>query len=211
MNKINYHKKCKEIIEQNKREDTLPSLLLHSCCAPCSSYCIEWLSNFFSITVYYYNPNITQSEEYEKRKEEQIRLINEMKTLHPVSFAEGTYAPQDFFETAKGYEHSKEGGERCFRCYHLRMLETARYAKENDFDYFCTTLSISPLKNAQKINEIGQTIGSKTCVRFLPSDFKKNEGYKRSIQLSEEYRLYRQDFCGCSYSKLTHNQEKNYE
>lgn len=201
MNKINYQKKLDEIIEYNQREDILPSLLLHSCCAPCSSYTIEYLSKYFSITVLYYNPNISPKAEYDKRKAEQIRFINSVKLDNNVSFMDCDYDCNEFFEIAKGYEHCREGGERCFRCYELRLERTAMLAKENSFDYFCTTLSISPLKNAQKINEIGYMLQDKYGISWLPSDFKKREGYKRSIELSKEFGLYRQNFCGCVYSK----------
>ena len=199
MNKINYQKELDKLIEQNMREDLSPSLLLHSCCAPCSSYTIEYLSQFFKITVLYYNPNISPKEEYEKRKSEQLRLIGEMKTKYPVSFLDCDY--DEFLDIARGYELCKEGGERCFRCYRLRLEKTAELAKKNNFDYFCTTLSISPLKNSQKINEIGFELEKELDVKWLPSDFKKKEGYKRSIVLSKEYNLYRQNFCGCAYSK----------
>lgn len=201
MNKVNYQKELDKIIENNKREDILPSLLLHSCCAPCSSYTIEYLANYFSITVFYYNPNISPADEYEKRKAEQIRLINSLPVNNKVSFLDCDYNSSEFFEIAKGYEDCREGGERCFRCYELRLNETAKMASENHFDYFCTTLSISPLKNAQKINEIGFVSAEKYDVNWLPSDFKKKEGYKRSIELSRKYNLYRQNFCGCIYSK----------
>lgn len=201
MNKINYQLKLDEITQKIKREDKTPSLLLHSCCAPCSSYTIEYLSQYFKITVLYYNPNISPQEEYEKRKSEQLRLIKEMGTENSVDFLDCDYNNSEFLEIAKGYEHCREGGERCFRCYALRLEKTASLAKENDFDYFCTTLSISPLKNAQKINEIGFALGEKYGVSWLPSDFKKREGYKRSIVLSAKYNLYRQNFCGCEFSK----------
>ncbi|MCC8073448.1 MAG: epoxyqueuosine reductase QueH [Clostridiales bacterium] len=201
MNKINYQNELDKIINANKREDLLPSLLLHSCCAPCSSYTIEYLSKYFLITVLYYNPNISPISEYEKRKAEQKRLIKEMKTENEVKFLDCDYNSEDFEKIAVGYEHCPEGGERCFRCYELRLDKTARLALENGFDYFCTTLSISPLKNAQKINEIGFAVSQKTGVKWLPSDFKKREGYKRSIELSRQYSLYRQNFCGCKYSK----------
>lgn len=201
MNKINYQKELDNIIERNKREDILPSLLLHSCCAPCSSYTIEYLSDYFRIAVLYYNPNISPKEEYEKRKAEQIRLINSLPVKNAVSFADCDYDCNEFFEIAKGYEDCREGGERCFRCYELRLRKAAEEAKKGGYDYFCTTLSISPLKNAQKINEIGKRIGEEYGVLWLPSDFKKREGYKRSIELSKEYDLYRQNFCGCVYSR----------
>ena len=200
MNKINYQKKLDEIIE-NERGSIAPSLLLHSCCAPCSSYCIEYLSQYFRITVLYYNPNISPREEYEKRKAEQIRLIESLPVKNPVMLLDCDYEAERFEEIAMGYEDCREGGARCFRCYELRMRKAAQLAKEKGFDYFCTTLSISPLKNAEKINEIGVKLSEEYGVRWLYSDFKKREGYKRSIELSKEYGLYRQDFCGCVYSK----------
>ncbi len=206
MNKINYQKKLDEIIAQNKREDRLPSLLLHSCCAPCSSYTIEYLSEYFNITVLYYNPNISPLEEYEKRKAEQIRLIDTMKTKNKVEFEDCDYSGTDFEKIAEGYENCREGGERCFRCYRLRLEKTAQLAKDRGFDYFCTTLSISPLKNSQKINETGYALEKEYGVSWLPSDFKKREGYKRSIELSREYGLYRQNFCGCVYSRENNNE-----
>lgn len=201
MNKVNYQKLLDEIIMKNEREDIMPSLLLHSCCAPCSSYTIEYLSQYFSITVLYYNPNISEQAEYEKRKAEQIRLINSMPVKNKVDFLDCGYDSGEFFDIAKGYEDCREGGERCFRCYRLRLEKTARTARDNGFDYFCTTLSISPLKNAQKINQIGYETEKKYGVAWLPSDFKKREGYKRSIELSREFDLYRQNYCGCIYSK----------
>ncbi len=201
MNRINYSKELEKIIEKNKRESVVPSLLLHSCCAPCSSYCLEYLSNYFKITVYYYNPNISPESEYKKRVFEQQRLISEMKLKNEVSFVEAPYESKRFYEAVKGLEDCAEGGERCFKCYRLRLEKAAEYAKEKNFDYFCTTLSISPLKNAEKINEIGNETAKKYSVAFLPSDFKKKNGFKRSIELSNEYSLYRQNFCGCIYSK----------
>ena len=201
MNKINYQKKLENIIERNKREDILPSLLLHSCCAPCSSYTIEYLSDYFKISVLYYNPNISPRKEYEKRKAEQIRLIESMPVKNDVNFADCDYDCNEFFKIAKGYEDCREGGERCFRCYEQRLRRTAQEAQKGGYDCFCTTLSISPLKNAQKINEIGERLSEEYGVLWLPSDFKKREGYKRSIELSKEYNLYRQNFCGCVYSR----------
>ena len=201
MNKINYQKKLENILERNKREDILPSLFLHSCCAPCSSYTIEYLSDYFKISVLYYNPNISPREEYEKRKAEQIRLIESMPVKNDVNFADCDYDCNEFFKIAKGYEDCREGGERCFRCYEQRLRRTAQEAQKGGYDYFCTTLSISPLKNAQKINEIGERLSEEYGVLWLPSDFKKREGYKRSIELSKEYNLYRQNFCGCVYSR----------
>lgn len=198
---VNYQKELEKLIERNEREGKVPRLFLHACCAPCSSYVLEYLSSFFSITVFFYNPNISPKEEYEKRVEEIRRLIGEMKFLHPVTLVEGIYRPEEFFEMAKGLEQVPEGGERCFKCYRLRMEEAAKLAKEGGYDYFTTTLSISPLKNAGKINEIGQELELIYEVKHLPSDFKKKEGYKRSIELSHEYGLYRQDYCGCVFSR----------
>ena len=200
MNKINYQNQLDRIIE-NISPDNPPRLLLHSCCAPCSSYTLEYLSRYFDITVYYFNPNISPKQEFDKRFEEQKRLISQMPFKNRVTLVEGDYNYDDFLEIAKGLENVPEGGERCFRCYKMRLESTARLAKEQGFDYFCTTLSISPLKNSQKINELGFEIEEKYGVKWLPSDFKKREGYKRSIQLSREYSLYRQNFCGCVFSK----------
>lgn len=199
MNKRNYQSELDKIIEG--LEESTPSLLLHTCCAPCSSYCIEYLSQYFNITVLYYNPNIYPSEEYIHRKNEQIRLIGEMKTKHPVSFIDCDFESEKFYETVKGLEECREGGERCFKCYRLRLEKSAQIAKENGFDYFTTSLTISPLKNAAKINEIGEELSEIYGVRFLPSDFKKKNGFKRSIELSREYNLYRQNYCGCVFSQ----------
>lgn len=197
----NFQKELDSLIVKNQKEGVIPSLLLHSCCAPCSSYCLQYLSEYFSITLLYYNPNIYPEEEYFKRVEEQKRLIEEMDFKNPVSFIEGSFDPKEFYNAVKGLENIKEGGERCFRCYELRLREAAEYAKKGDFDYFTTTLSISPLKNAQKINEIGEKLAAEYGVKHLPSDFKKKEGYKKSTLLSKEYGLYRQDYCGCIFSR----------
>lgn len=205
MNKINYQKELDKIIDS--LDGRVPTLLLHSCCAPCSSYTLEYLSNYFDITVYYYNPNISPKAEFDKRFAEQKRLIASLSAKHKIKLIEGDYNYSDFSEIAKGFENVKEGGERCFRCYKLRLEKSAHLAKEQGFDYFCTTLSISPLKNSQKINEIGLEVAEKYGVKWLPSDFKKKEGYKRSIELSREYNLYRQNFCGCVFSKKENNNE----
>ena len=199
--KRNYQKELESILLENTSEQKVPTLLLHSCCAPCSSYVLEYLSHFFSITVFYYNPNISPKEEYEHRVEEIRRLIGEMEFVHPVKFVEGRYEPKEFFDMAKGLEDVPEGGERCFRCYRLRMEEAAKLAKEGGYDYFATTLTISPLKNAGKLNEIGEELEGIYKVSHLPSDFKKKNGYKRSIELSHEHGLYRQNYCGCVFSK----------
>ncbi len=202
MNQINYQKELEKIL-QTLKEKT-PKLFLHSCCAPCSSYVLEYLCPYFDITVFYYNPNISASEEYRKRVAEQKRLIaayNAEGKGKPISILEGDYQPSRFYEAVKGYEDCKEGGERCFRCFDLRLRETALQAKKAGYDYFGTTLTISPIKNAAKLNEIGQTLAGEYGVLWLPSDFKKRGGYKRSVELSAQYELYRQDFCGCSFSK----------
>lgn len=199
--KENYQRILDKTIEQLGKEGKVPTLLLHSCCAPCSSYVLEYLSKYFKITVLYYNPNISPKEEYEARVREQKRLIGEMDFTYPVSFLEGNYVPEDFYEMAKGHENDKEGGERCFLCYEMRLREAAEAAKKGDFDYFTTTLSISPLKNAQKLNEIGIRLAKEYGVAYLMSDFKKKNGYKRSVELSAEHHLYRQDYCGCVFSK----------
>lgn len=198
--KINYQKELDNILEQLQKEGHTPRLLLHSCCAPCSSYVLEYLSQYFEITVFYYNPNIYPETEYAKRVEEQKQLIRAMDFLHPVSFLEGIYDKERFYEMAKGLETIPEGGARCFKCYRLRLDETAKKACEGGFDYFTTTLSISPLKNAQKLNEIGLAIAEEAGIPYLVSDFKKKNGYKRSVELSEQYHLYRQDYCGCRFS-----------
>ncbi len=197
----NYQKELEKILRTlNNRED-VPRLFLHACCAPCSSYVLEYLSDYFEITVFYYNPNISPREEYEKRVEEIRRLIGEMEFRHSVTFVEGAYHPEKFYGMARGLENAPEGGERCFRCYRMRMEEAARLAYEGGYDYFTTTLSISPLKNAAKLNEIGEELSKLYQVSHLPSDFKKKNGYKRSIELSKEHDLYRQDYCGCAFSK----------
>ena len=197
---MNYQKELDKKIEELQKKGKIPSLLIHSCCAPCSSYVLEYLSEYFNITVLYYNPNIFPPEEYGKRVDEQRMLIEKMPAKHPVTFLEGTYDREHFYSMANGLEDVKEGGIRCFRCYELRLREAARVAKEGNFDYFTTTLSISPLKNAEKLNEIGIRLGEEYDVPYLISDFKKRDGYKRSTQISREYGLYRQDYCGCEFS-----------
>ncbi|MCD8036197.1 MAG: epoxyqueuosine reductase QueH [Clostridiales bacterium] len=199
MNKVNYQKELDKIIEENK--DKKPKLLLHSCCAPCSSYVLEYLSRYFDITVFYFNPNISPKEEYEKRVNEVKRLIKEMPACADVKFIEGRYEPSEFFECAKGLEADKEGGKRCLKCFELRLGEAAEIAKSIGADYVCTTLTISPLKNAENLNRIGAEQAEKMGIKWLPSDFKKRNGYKRSIELSREYNLFRQNYCGCVFSK----------
>lgn len=205
---MNYQKELDKLIERLSKEQRVPKLLLHSCCAPCSSYVLEYLSNYFEITVFYYNPNIFPENEYTKRILEQQTLISDMKVKHPVSFLAGNYDRDRFFQIAEGLEHLREGGERCFKCYELRLEEAAKIAKDAGFDYFTTTLSISPLKNADKLNEIGIRLADKYGVQYLQSNFKKKNGYKRSIELSSEYGLYRQDYCGCEYSFRDRQKQK---
>ncbi|KOF56072.1 MULTISPECIES: epoxyqueuosine reductase QueH [Clostridium] len=207
--KINYQNKLDDIIKEILKENKVPSLLLHSCCAPCSSYVIEYLSNYFKITVFYYNPNIYPQDEYTKRVEEEKDFIVRFKTKHKVDFIEGNYDTDKFYSIAKGFESESEGGERCFRCYELRLRETASVAKDKGYDYFTTTLSISPYKNAQKLNEIGEKFGKEYDIQYLYSDFKKKNGYKRSIELSREYNLYRQDYCGCIFSQLERKRKED--
>ena len=201
MNKRNFQKELDKIIDGQIQEDTVPRLLLHSCCAPCSSYVLKYLAEYFSITVLYYNPNISPGEEYTKRVEEQRRLIEEMPVKNSITLIACDYEPQEFYDAVRGLEKEPEGGARCFVCYELRMREAAMYAAEYGFDYFTTTLSISPLKNAEKINEIGEKLSAEYGVKHLPSDFKKREGYKKSVELSAQYNLYRQNYCGCIFSK----------
>ena len=198
MLKINYQLVLEKEIESNKGRTS--RLLLHSCCAPCSSYVLEYLSEFFEITVFYYNPNIYPPEEYFKREEEQKRFIEKIPAKNPIHFLAGEFEDEKFYEAVKGMENEPEGGKRCFECYALRLEKTAQEAKESGFDYFTTTLSISPHKNAQELNRIGGEIAEKYGIKYLFSDFKKKGGYKRSCELSEEYGMYRQDYCGCVYS-----------
>lgn len=209
---MNYQKELEKIIEGLEKEGEVPRLLLHSCCAPCSSYVLEYLSRYFEITVFYYNPNIYPESEYSRRIIEQQRLIDEIDAKHEISFVAGFYEKERFYETVKGLEQEKEGGERCMRCYELRLRECASLAKAGGYDYFTTTLSISPLKNAGKLNEIGIRLEEIYGVKYLLSDFKKKNGYKRSIELSKEHNLYRQDYCGCVFSyKEAEKRRKNTE
>lgn len=206
--KRNYQREMEQLIGQHEKNGEVPTLLLHSCCAPCSSYVLEYLSNYFKITVFYYNPNIFPAAEFEKRIEEQRLLIGQLPVKYPITFVAGNYDSELFYAMAKGLETVPEGGERCFRCYELRLRKSAELAKEGNFDYFTTTLSISPLKNAQKLNEIGEALAEEYGVKYLNSDFKKKNGYKRSTELSKEYGLYRQDYCGCVYSMMEREAQK---
>lgn len=200
--KPNYQIEMEKIINQEQNQNHIPTLLLHSCCAPCSSYVLETLTPYFKITILYYNPNIYPEEEYIKRKEEEKRFIREFPSKHPVEFLDCDYDSRSFYEITQGLEQLKEGEKRCYLCYQLRMEKTAILAKEHKFDYFTTTLSISPYKNSDWIHEIGKQLEEKYQISYLPADFKKKNGYKRSIELAYLYHLYRQDYCGCIYSKL---------
>ena len=203
---MNYQQKLEEILE--KESNHLPTLLLQACCAPCSSYVLEYLSSHFKITILYYNPNIMNEKEYQKRLSEVERLIHTMPLANPVTILPCEHEVSEFLKIAKGKEDLKEGGERCYDCYKLRLEKTARLAKEHHFDYFGTTLSISPYKNAIWLNEIGESLAKEYGVPYLYADFKKKNGYKRSIELSHVYGLYRQDYCGCIYSRLEREREK---
>lgn len=199
--KRNYQKELDRVIDGIKEGEPLSRLLLHSCCAPCSSYVLEYLSGYFDITVYYYNPNIFPEEEYQARVKEQERLIREMDLLRPVGFLAGVYEPREFFHMAEGHEKDPEGGPRCYKCYELRLEHAAEMARQGAYDYFTTTLSISPLKNADWLNEIGSRLAGEYEIPYLVSDFKKKNGYKRSVELSARHGLYRQDYCGCVFSR----------
>lgn len=196
--KINYDKEMTNIISKLKDHK---KLLLHSCCAPCSSTCIERLTPYFDITIFYYNPNIEPYDEYIKRKNEEIRFIREYPNINKLDIIDCDYDNEKFLDIAKGLEDEPERGKRCLKCYNLRMEYAANKAKELGYDYFATTLTLSPLKDSQVLNNIGYAISKRVGILYLPSDFKKQNGYKRSIELSKEYNLYRQNFCGCKYSK----------
>lgn len=213
---MNYQIELEKIIlniEKNKSDENYrkPKLLLHSCCAPCSSYCLSYLAPIFDITVFYYNPNINIIEEYKRRVSEQTRFIKALcaDMNVDIQFAEGQYDVEAFQAAIKGYENAGEGSIRCQKCFELRLNESAKYAKEHGFDFFTTTLTISPLKNAHVLNETGQKAAEAYGSVFLPSDFKKKEGYKKSIELSAKYDLYRQDYCGCIYSKIEMEKRRN--
>lgn len=197
----NFQRELDRIIRKNEEAGKVPSLLLHSCCAPCSSYCFEYLTDYFSVTDYYYNPNITDRSEYDHRVGEMRRLIKEQPHRYPVTFVEGPYEPDRFFEAAKGYENCPEGTKRCERCFRLRLQKACDYAVSHGFDYVTTTLTISPMKDAKVLNRIGEECAERSGVAWLPSNFKKKGGYQRSIVLSEQYQLYRQNYCGCVFSK----------
>ena len=206
--KRNYSKELENIIKENSNRK--PRLLIHSCCAPCTSYVLEYLSEYFDITLLFYNPNISPKAEFEYRVSELKRLVLEMPIDKDLNILIPEYNDREFYDVVKGLEDIPEGGERCFKCYEIRLKRAAKYAKENGFEYFTTTLSISPYKNAEKLNEIGERLtGESVGVKWLPSDFKKKNGYKRSLELSRIYNLYRQDYCGCVFSKAEREKNKN--
>ena len=198
---INYDRELKIIIDSIKNKDGVPKLLLHSCCAPCSSYVIEYLSDYFDISILYYNPNISPIDEYLKRKKEQIRLIKSINTKNKLDIIDCDYDNDIYEDKIKGLENEPERGNRCTICFNLRLDKTASMARELNYDFFATTLTVSPYKNSNLINEIGIKLQEKYNIKYLVSDFKKKNGYKRSIELSNKYNLYRQNFCGCKYSK----------
>lgn len=201
MNNKNYQQLLERELAEGGREKTL---LLHACCAPCSSHVLDYLQDKIKIKVFYYNPNISEDEEYDKRLQELERLVKELSLEYPgakIEIVESNKEPERFFEVARGLENEPEGGARCAKCFELRLRESAKKAKEEGADYFTTTLTISPLKNVALLNEIGEKIASEEGIRFLPSDFKKKNGYKHSVELSAKYGLYRQDYCGCVFSK----------
>ena len=204
----NYTKELERLIQKLQQEGKVPRLLLHACCAPCSSAVLEYLSQYFAITLLYYNPNIAPLEEYQKREAELRRLISQMKFTHPVELLPCQYDGQAFVQAARGLEGEPEGGKRCEACFRLRLRYAAQEAARLRFVYYTTTLSISPMKNAPLLNQLGEEIGREFGVAHLPSDFKKKDGYKRSVQLSKEYDLYRQDYCGCAFSKAQRQREK---
>lgn len=203
--KENYYLLFENQLNRIKEKGKVPTILLHSCCAPCSSHVITFLKEYFDITIIYYNPNIYPYEEYKKRKDEQIRLLNEIKSKNKLNIIDCDYDNNIYEKTIKGLEQEKEGGNRCYKCFWLRLDKTAQIAKENNYDYFSTTLTISPYKNSAVINEIGKELETIYNITWLYSDYKKKDGYKKSIQLSKEYNLYRQNYCGCIYSKRIDN------
>lgn len=200
MNKKNYYIDFEKVIREIDLENP-PSLLLHSCCGPCSTSVLELLSDYFKVTLLYYNPNIYPREEYYKRLEEQKKVLEKVSGRFEIKFLEGRYDPAEYFDAVKGVEQLPEGSQRCFNCYELRLKEAAQFAKNLNMDYFATTLSVSPYKNAQIINEIGEKIAQEYGVKHLPNDFKKKDGYKKSVELSKSWNIYRQDYCGCPFSK----------
>ncbi len=210
MNKRNYQKELDVLLETIKADSSeeKPSLFLHCCCAPCSSYVLEYLHEYFKITLFFYNPNITEEKEYRKRKEELKRFVSESSFGNGIHWIDADYDPERFLEISKGMEHEPERGARCKKCFRLRLFETAGEAQKRNYDYFCTTLSISPHKNADLLMHVGEEAAERYGISYLPSDFKKKNGYKRSIELSRQYHLYRQDYCGCVFSREQRRKEQ---
>lgn len=206
--KVNYQVKLDQILEEEKKKDRVPKLLLHSCCAPCSTYVLEYLTPYFEIGVLYYNPNIHPSEEFFKREAEQERFINLVDKVNPINLIKAEYNPREFFQKVKGHELDPEGGARCGLCFELRLGEAAKYAKMHGYDYFATTLSVSPHKNEQVLNEIGQKLEEQYDIKYLYADFKKKNGFKRSIELCNQFDIYRQEYCGCVFSLKQSNDRK---
>lgn len=198
---MNYQKILDETLKKLELENTTPKLLLHACCAPCSSYILEYLSKYFDITIYYYNPNIYPDTEYQRRINELKRFIKNYKYINKINLIEESYNSDEYYKSVKGFEKLGEKSKRCYKCYEFRMKKACEFAKNNNYDYFTTTLSISPYKNSNWINEIGGNLEKEYNIKYLYADFKKKNGYKRSLELSREYNLYRQDYCGCVYSK----------
>ena len=205
---MNYNKVMEDMLFKLKEQGVVPTILLHSCCAPCSSHVISTLTEYFNITILYYNPNIEPYDEYLKRKNEEIKFINEYPNINKLDIIDCDYDNDLFHECVKGLEDIPEGGSRCFKCYFLRLEKTAKMAKELGYDYFATTLTVSPLKKSDKLNEFGEFLSKKYEINYLYSDFKKKNGYKHSIELAKEYNLYRQDYCGCIYSKREREEQK---
>ena len=202
---MNYQKELELILDNLEISNSIPKLLLHACCGPCSSYCIEYLSKYFDITILYYNPNIYPDKEYIRRLDELKSLIKQIPHVNKLELIESRYIPDEYYNSVKGLEQLGERSERCYECYKLRMEECAKVARDNNYDFFTTTLSISPYKDAEWINEIGINLEKQYNIKYLYADFKKKNGYKRSIELSKEYKMYRQDYCGCVYSKVEHD------
>ena len=207
MENKNYQIVLDNILKDVSKLDRKPSLLLHVCCGPCSSYVLEYLSNYFEITILFYNPNIYPKEEYIRRKEEMEEFVS--KVYPNTKYIIMDYNEKEFYDAVRGYEHLGERSERCFKCYELRLKKTVEYAKENGYDYFTTSLSISPYKVSSKLNEIGSNLEKEYGINYLYSDFKKKNGYKRSIEISREYNMYRQEYCGCVYSKVEREEYEN--
>lgn len=198
---MNYQKILDETLKNIELQNKTPKLLLHACCAPCSSYVLEYLSKYFEITIYYYNPNIYPETEYQRRMNELKKFIENYKSINKINLIEENYNTDEYYKSVKGLEKLGEKSERCYKCYEFRMRKACVYSKDNNYDYFTTTLSISPYKNSDWINEIGKNLEDEYNIKYLYADFKKKNGYKRSLELSKEYKLYRQDYCGCVYSK----------